>query len=199
MRSKATPTQPCQEGFTVREAARRTGIPPHTVSYYGGKWGRENYGRLIRPEVADAGQGTAKVFSLRNLVQLRVAFLLRGTGLPEDETRHLLSAKGAGGKDWWDPKYSPGPDALLLVRGEPHLRATDNWTFLGRNLRGTPPDSWAAAVFQAAGPEFEIVHAQYPSGWQPHLKQDGRDCWVLHGARQVWVINIGEIRKAVAQ
>jgi DNA-binding transcriptional MerR regulator len=197
--SIARPTRPQQKGFTVREAARRTGIPLHTVSYYGGKWGRAGYGRLIKPELADAGQGTAKVFSVRNLVQLRVAFLLRGTGLPEDETRHLLSAKGVGGKDWWDPTHSLGPDALLLVRGEPHLPATDNWTFLGGNLRGTPPDSWAAAVFQAAGPEFELVQARYPSGWQPRLKNDDRDCWVLRGARRVWVINIGQIRKAVAQ
>ena len=67
------------------------------------------------------------------------------------------------------------------------------------NLGGTPPDSWAAAVFQAAGPEFELVQARYPSGWRPRLKQDDRDCWVLQGARRVWVINLGQIRKAVAQ
>src|SRR5262245_37289059 len=187
-----------EASFSVREAAQRTRMPPHTVRYYGGKWGRDGYGRLVTPEIADAGQGAAKLFSLRNLVQLRVAFLLRGTGLPEDETRHLLSAKGAGGQDWWDPAHLLGPDAVLLVRGEPHLRATDNWTFVAGNLRGTPPDSWAAAVFQAAGPEFELVQARYPSGWRPRLKQDGRDCWVLDGARRVWVLNLGQIRKAVA-
>jgi hypothetical protein len=54
-------------------------------------------------------------------------------------------------------------------------------------------------VFQAAGPEFELVQARYPSGWPPRLQHDGRDCWVLEGARRVWVINIGQIRKAVAQ
>ena len=174
-------------------------MPPRTVRYYGGKWGRDGYGRFVTPEIADAGQGTAKLFSVRDLVRLRVAFLLRGTGLPEDETRHLLSAKGAGGQDWWDPADSLGPDALLLVRGEPHLRATDNWTFVAGNLCETSPDSWAAAVFQAAGPEFELVQARYPSGWQPRLAEDDRDCWVLQGARRVWVINIGQIRKAVAQ
>jgi len=174
-------------------------MSPRTVRYYSGKWGRAGYGRFITPEIADAGQGTAKLFSLRNLVQLRVAFLLREAGLSEDETRHLLSAKGAGGKDWWDPNHSLGPDALLLVRGEPHLLSTDNWIFLGGNLSGQPPDSWAAAVFQAAGPEFELVQARYPSGWQPRLKNDERDCWVLKGAGRVWVINIARIRRAVTQ
>ena len=65
-------------------------MPPHTVRYYGGRWGRAGYGRFITPEIADGGQGTAKLFSLRNLVQLRVAFLLRQAGLAEEETRHLF-------------------------------------------------------------------------------------------------------------
>jgi DNA-binding transcriptional MerR regulator len=199
MTPRARPIRGRERGFTVREAARRLRMPPRTVRYYGGKWGRDGYGRLVTPEIADAGQGTAKLFSLRNLVQLRVAFLLRGTGLPEDETRHLLSAKGAGGQDWWDPANSLGPDAVLLVRGEPHLRATDNWSIVARDLRGTPADSWAAVVFQAAGPEFELVQARYPAGWQPRFAEDDRDCWVLRGARRVWVINLGQIRKAVAQ
>jgi len=94
-------------------------MPPHTVRYYGGKWGRDGYERLITPEIADAGQGTAKLFSLRNLVQLRVAFLLREAGLAEEETRHLFEARGVAGQDWWDPVRAFGQDAVLLVRGEP--------------------------------------------------------------------------------
>src|SRR5262249_16644132 len=114
-------------------------------------------------------------------------------------TRHLLSAKGAGGEDWWDPAHPFGPDAVLLVRGEPHLRATDNWTSVAGNLGGTPPHSWAAAGVQAAGPPFQPAPPPSPPGWQPRLAEDDRDCWVLHGARRVWVINLGQIRKAVAQ
>src|SRR5262249_49291702 len=110
----ARPTPRVSEaGFTVREAARRTRMPPQTVRYYGGKWGRDGYGRLVTPEIADAGQGTAKLFSLRNLVQLRVAFLLREAGLAEAETRHVLKAKGAAGQDWWGPQRALGQDAVL--------------------------------------------------------------------------------------
>src|SRR5215470_6846519 len=107
------------EGFTVRAAAARTQVPVHRVRYYGGRWGREGYGRLITPDIADAGQGSAKLFSRRNLVQLRVAFLLREAGLSEDETRRLFSAQGMGDEDWWDPLRPLGQDALLLVRGAP--------------------------------------------------------------------------------
>src|SRR5215831_17221907 len=110
MTPSARPTRPHEAAFTVREAARRTRMAPHTVRYYGGKWGRAGYGRLIRPEIADAGQGTAKLFSLRNLVQLRVAFLLREAGLAEAETRHLLKAKRVAGQDWWDPERTFGQD-----------------------------------------------------------------------------------------
>jgi len=185
-------------GFTVREAAHRTGVPAHRVRYYGGRWGRAGYGRLIVPEIADAGQGAAKRFSVRNLVQLRVAFLLREAGLPEEETRHLFTAKGAGGADWWNPVHPLGPEALLVVRGAPAQHAVDNWVLLAGDMRRMPPDSWAAAVFQAAGPDFELVHARYPSGWQPRFENDRRDCWVLDGATQVWVVNIGFIRTALA-
>jgi DNA-binding transcriptional MerR regulator len=186
-------------GFTVREAARRTGLPPHTVRYYGGKWGREGYGRFITPEIADAGQGTAKRFSRRNLVQLRVAFLLREAGLPEDETRHLFTAKEAGRKDWWDPESPSGHDALLLVRGAPRRPAVDRWLLCTPDVRTEPPISWAAAVVQAAGPDCEFVHARFQSGWQPRFPNDSIDCWILEGANEAWVVNIGQIRKAMTE
>ncbi len=194
MNNIASPTRRREEGFTVREAARRTRLPPHTVSYYGGKWGREPYGRFIKPEIADAGQGTAKRFSRRNLVQLRVAFLLRGAGLSEEETRHLFSAKGA--EDWWDPERSSGQDALLLVRGAPARPAVEPWLLCTPDLRLEPPLSWAAAVVQAAGPDCEFVHARFQSGWQPRFPNDSTDCWILDGAHEAWVVNIGQIRKA---
>src|SRR5262249_8953109 len=53
MTPRARPTRVREGGFTVREAARRTRMPPHTVRYYGGKWGRDGYGRLVTPEIAD--------------------------------------------------------------------------------------------------------------------------------------------------
>ncbi len=188
-------------GFTVREAARRTGLPPHTVSYYGGKWGREGYGRFIKPEIADAGQGTAKRFSRRNLVQLRVAFLLREAGLSEDETRHLFTAKGAGREDWWDPENPSGHDALLLVRGAPEWPAVERWKLSTPDLRIEPPISWAAAVVQAGGADCEFVHARFQSGWQPQPRfpNDSTDCWILEGANEAWVVNIGQIRKAMTE
>ena len=197
MAHTATSPRSRQEGFTVREAARRTGLPQHRVSYYGGQWGREGYGRLIKPELADAGQGTAKLFSRRNLAQLRVAFLLRAAGLSEEETRHLFAAKEAGKEDWWDPENPSGQASLLLVRGAPESSATERWLLCTTDLRITPPTSWAAAVIQAAGPYCELVHARFQSGWQPRFPNDSRDCWILEGAHEAWVVNIGQIRAAV--
>jgi len=174
-------------------------MPPHTVRYYGGKWGRDGYGRFITPEIADAGQGTAKLFSLRNLVQLRVAFLLREAGLAEQETRRLLEAKGVAGQDWWDHGPALGQDAVLLVRGQPQWSAPDRWLLCTTDLRIEPPNSWAVAVFQAAGPDCELVHARFHSGWQPRLPNDRTDCWVLEGAREAWALNISQIRKGVTE
>ena len=195
--NNARQKRPRDAGFTVREAARRTGMPPHRVRYYGGNWGREGYGRIITPEIADAGQGTAKLFSLRNLVQLRVAFLLREAGLAEEETRRLFKARGVAGQDWWDPRRAFGQDAVLLVRGEPKRSALDPWLLCTTDFRIEPPSSWAAAVFQAAGPGCELVHARFHSGWQPRFPNDQTDCWILEGAREAWAVNIGLIRKAV--
>src|SRR5262245_43170218 len=141
----ARPTRAREPGFTVLEAARRTRMPAHRVRYYGGNWGREGYGRFITPEIADAGQGTAKLFSVRNLVQLRVAFLLREAGLAEKETRRLFKAKGVAGQDWWYLGRAFGQDAVLLVRGEPKWSATDRWLLCTTDLRIEPPNSWAAA------------------------------------------------------
>jgi len=174
-------------------------MPPHTVRYYGGRWGRAGYGRFITPEIADGGQGTAKLFSLRNLVQLRVAFLLREAGLAEEETRRLFEAEGVAGQDWWDPGRALGQDAVLLVRGKAKRSATDPWLLCTTDFRSEPPSSWAAAVFQAAGPDCELVHARFHSGWQPRFPNDRRDCWILEGAREAWAVNIGLIRKAVTE
>ena len=174
-------------------------MPLHTVRYYGGKWGRDGYGRFVTPAIADAGQGRANLYSLGDLVQLRVAYLLRQAGLPEDDTRHLFEATGADKKDWWDPERSLGRDALLLVRGEPEWSAPERWLLCTTDLRIEPPRSWAAAVFQTAGPGCELVHARFPTGWKPRFPNDGTDCWVLEEAKEIWVVNLGEVRKGVAE
>jgi hypothetical protein len=194
--SNSAESQPV--AFTVREAARRTGLPPQRVRYYAGQWARAGYGGFIRPEIAaGGGQGTAMVLGRKNLTQLRVVCLLREAGLSEKETRHLFEAKGLPGADWWDPEHSLGSDALLLVRGAPEWPAVERWLLCTPDLRIKPPTSWAAAVVQAAGPECELVHARFQSGWQPRLPNDRRDCWVFEGAHEAWVVNIGQIRHAV--
>jgi DNA-binding transcriptional MerR regulator len=193
------PTRPDVAGFTVQEAARRTRMQPHRVRYYAGKWGRDGYGRFVTPAIADAGQGSAKVFNAENLVQLRVAFLLREAGLSEDATRRLFKAKGVAGQDWWNPARALGQDAVLLVRGEPEWPAPDRWLLCTTDLRLKPPNSWAAAVFQAAGPDCELVHARFASGWQLRFPNDRTDCWVLEEAREAWAVNVGQIRKAVTE
>jgi hypothetical protein len=192
-------TRAREAGFTVREAARQTRMPARTVRYYSGKWGRAGYGRFIAPDIADAGQGSAKLLSRRNLVQLRTVFLLRGAGLAEEETRHLFEAKGVAGQDWWDPERTLGQDAVLLVRGEPEWSATERWLLCTTDLRVEPPNSWAAAMFQAAGPDCELVHARFHSGWRPRFPNDRVDCWILEEAREAWAVNIGQIRKAVTE
>jgi len=75
----------------------------------------------------------------------------------------------------------------------------DPWLLCTTNLRIEPPNSWAAAVFQAAGPGCELVHARFHSGWQPRFPNDQRDCWILEDAREAWAVNIGLIRKVVTE
>jgi hypothetical protein len=199
MANLSTSERTRQGAFTVPEAARRTKLPAHRVSYYSGRWGREGYGRLITPEIADAGQGAAKLFSRANLVQLRVAFLLREAGLPEDDTRHLFEAKGVRGADWWDPERPLGTDALLIVRGKPEWPALERWHLSTTDLRLKRPLSWAAAVVRAAGPECELVHVRLATGWRPRFRHDRKECWILQGATEMWVVNIGQIRRAMTK
>jgi hypothetical protein len=172
-------------------------MPIRTVRYYAGRWGRDGYGRFITPEIADAGQGSAKLLSQRNLVELRTVFLLREAGLSEEETRHLF--EGFARQEWWDPERAFGQDAVLLVRGEPEWSATERWLLCTTDLRVEPPNSWAAAMFQAAGPDCELVHARFHSGWRPRFPNDRVDCWILEEAREAWAVNIGQIRKAVTE
>ena len=184
--------------FTVREAARRTGLPLQRVRYYAGQWARAGYGGFITPEIAaGGGQGTAMLLGRKNLTQLRVAFLLRQAGFSEDETRHLFEAKGLPGADWWDPEHPLGSDALLVVRGEPEWPAAERWHLCTPNLRLKRPKSFAAAVVQAAGPACELVHVRLSAGWQPRLPDDRRECWILDGATEAWVVNLGQIRRTV--
>jgi hypothetical protein len=133
------------------------------------------------------------------LVQLRVAFLMREAGVPEAETRHLLSAQGAGGEDWSDPHSPLGRDAVLLVRGAPVSAAVDRWCLCTLDLRTEPPHSWAAAVLRAAGPTCELVHVRFQTGWRPRLPDDSKVCWILNGTTEAWVINIDLIRRAMTE
>jgi DNA-binding transcriptional MerR regulator len=62
-------------GFTPKQVTRLTGVPYSTLNLWANKG-------LIRPSIAEgAGSGSERVYSLRDLVALKVAFALRKAGV----------------------------------------------------------------------------------------------------------------------
>ena len=73
-----------QEVFPAGQAARLSGVPYRTLDY----WGRSGF---FRPSVLDAsGKGTDRLYSLHDLVALRVANLLRSQGMGLERLRAVV-------------------------------------------------------------------------------------------------------------
>ena len=95
----ASPSGPsATRGLTVQAAARVTGIPARSINFWTGP------ARVLRPDHEYRGRGSAKRFSPRNLVQLRVIHLLAQRGDPLASMRALMAQaehSRSFGDDWF--------------------------------------------------------------------------------------------------
>jgi MerR-like DNA binding protein len=95
-------------GLPVQFVARLTGIPARSINFWTGP------ARVLKPDYAYHGRGSAKRFSLRNLVQLRVIALLAERGVALASIRALIAQaehhRGFG-EDWfaWPPTGEAHP------------------------------------------------------------------------------------------
>ena len=108
---------PASRGFSVKEAAKLTSVPSTSVNFWSGR------AKILTPDVAYAGRGSRKLFSERNLVQIRVTHLLTQRWIPLRTIRALMRRK----LDWFNPRtLAWGPAEILVCRGNVdwHLRSS---------------------------------------------------------------------------
>jgi len=99
---------PASRGFSVKEAAKLTSVPSTSVNFWSGR------AKVLTPEVAYAGRGSRKLFSERNLVQIRLTHLLTQRWIPLKTIRALMRRQ----MDWFNPRTDVwGPAELLVCRG----------------------------------------------------------------------------------
>src|SRR6266566_5937629 len=99
---------PASRGFSVKEAANITSVPSTSVNFWSGR------AKVLTPEVAYAGRGSRKLFSERNLVQIRLTHLLTQRWIPLKTIRALMRRQ----MDWFNPRTDVlGPAELLVCRG----------------------------------------------------------------------------------
>ena len=77
-----------QEGLTIAEAARRTGVSAHTLRYY------ERAGLVITP--VDRTLGGSRRYRAEDLKWIKICTTLRATGMPIKEIRRYAELVAAG-------------------------------------------------------------------------------------------------------
>ncbi len=102
--------------ISVNVAARATRVPERSVSFWSGP------AKILTPEVRGGGKGSRKLFSERNLVQLRVTHLLTQRWIALKTVRALMRAANREWKErrinWFQLFPSPGaelPEVELLT------------------------------------------------------------------------------------
>jgi hypothetical protein len=187
-----------QLGFRASEVAKLARVLPSTVRYWAGRWG----GRLIRAGVEDKRvAGSRKLFSARNIVEIRIAHVLLQGGLARSRVARILAIRWprAGGADWFDPFRPLGREYALMIIREPAARGTGEVSMSGADTQPEARRSWVEAVVDAVGRDFELLRVDIPDGWQPqpHFLEDEERCGALKGARVIWLLNVGKVRDEI--
>ena len=93
-------------GFTPKQVTRLTGVPYSTLNLWANKG-------LVRPSVAEGlGSGSERVYSIRDLVALKVAFTLRRAGVTTSSLEKVVQfLHNTEGMD------HPLAEARLIVSG----------------------------------------------------------------------------------
>jgi hypothetical protein len=183
-------------GYRASEVAKLARVLPSTVRYWAGRWG----GRLIRAGIEDKRiAGSRKLFSARNIVEIRVAHVLLQAGFARARVARILAMRWprAGQADWFDPFHPLGIDYALMIIREPPARGTGEVSMSGDDMKPEARRSWVEAVVDAVGRHFELLRVDIPDGWQPHCPEDKERCGELKGARVIWLLNVGKIRDEI--
>jgi len=180
-------------GYKASEVARFARVLPSTIRFWAGRWS----GRLIRAAVEDKRvAGSRKLFSPRNIVQVRVAHVLLQAGFARARVARILAtARPRPGADWFDPVHPRlGKQSALMVIREPPAPGTGVVFMSGDDEEPQPDRSWGPAVLHALGKDFELLRADFPDGWQPRGPADEQVWGELRGARVIWLLNVKKIR-----
>jgi len=183
-------------GYRASEVAKAARVLASTVRHWAGPWS----GRLIRADIEDKRlAGSRKLFSARNVVQVRIAQVLLQAGFARTRVAKILAIRWprARGADWYDPFQPLGQEYALMVISEFRPRATPTVFMSGDDLKPEARRSWLEAMVAAAGDEFELLRVDFPPGWQPKLPGDKVACGALTGARVIWLLNIKKMRDEI--
>src|SRR5216683_2842593 len=185
-----------QLGYRASEVAKFARVLPSTVRYWAGRWG----GRLIRAGVEDKHvAGSRKLFSARNIVEIRIAHVLLQGGFARSRVARILAIPWPRARqaDWFDPFRPLGQEYALMIVREPPARGSGEVSMSGDDTKPEARRSWVEAVVEAVGRDFELLRVDIPDGWQPHFREDEGRCGELKGARVIWLLNVGKIREEI--
>jgi hypothetical protein len=183
--------------YSVEKASCITGVLPSTIRYWAGP-----RSQLIEAEVADSRlQGSRKLFSLKNLVQIRVASLLSTCGLPQDTIRTELPRILKRRLPWFDPAQEVwGPVALILVadrnawRGKPWVI-----TGVGGAVKADGPYPGFVSSLSTSLGDFETATLTWPKGWVARTDHDRQTLRELNGVKRLSIVNLAEVKKYIME
>src|SRR5262249_53724560 len=150
--------------YRASEVAKAARVLPSTVRFWAGPWGD----RLIRPDIEDKRlAGSRKLFSARNIVQVRIAQMLLQAGFTRARVAKILAIRWprAGGADWFDPYHPLGQEYALMVIREPPPRHTAEVFMSGDDLKPEARRSWLGDVVGAGGPGLRRAGGRFPGAW----------------------------------
>jgi hypothetical protein len=181
--------------FTAEDASRITGVQPSTIRYWAGP-----RTRLIPADVADSRrQGSRKLFSIRNLVQIRVALLLSQAGWSQQVVAAELPEIFRPQMDWFNPDARVWGSVDWLLFADRRAWRRKPWVIMGIGAPGDPNErhAWLISGLSAHLGDFEVTTITWPNGWQPRGALDQHHLSELVGVRRLTFINLGFVKRCI--
>ena len=183
------------KGYNVEEASRITGVASSTIRYWAGP-----LTRLVNAEIADSRrQGSRKLFSLRNLVQIRVAAVLSEAGWPQPLIFGELPTMFEPRMDWFNPDAVVWGSVEWILFGDRNAWRDRPWSIMGVGAPGNPdePHAWFVSALTAHLGDFELATMTWPGGWKPRTDLDQHHLRELVGIRRLTIINLGLVKQRI--
>lgn len=185
--------------YDVTEASRITGIKESTIRYWAG-----GLGGVIQAEVADLGvRGSRKLFSARNLVQMRVAYLLMQEAWPQPVVaRELPRIVSAQDVEWFEPTAKTAQlPAWLLFADRLVGKWKRRWKFeeVWRPGSQLQPSGWALSQVLHQFMDAEVVTISWPDGFSSATGGARRDLRELEGVKRLSAVNLQVVRQRIVE